>query len=381
MLRVYRASIVNGEPQPTSIRRCAGWPRTSTTTSPGSPPTARWSSVSMINAAMIKVWRGSSRIPGSRQRHLCYGELVFGRANAWALAARAGAGGARYPEIRVNGGERMSNGGGRTAAIRAARRRAATKALSMPRTQSAIVRLGSLLPFEQWEQRGWHLTPNHFYSAIPDTREVGPALREKSDLPGIDMRDAAQESLLKELSAEIGDELAALPRSPPVSGVLRRQPGVRVRRRRDALRADPPLQAAAVLRDRLGLVDAVRADRARRNVAEGHPVRARGDRALPVRFPAEDGGRPAAELSVEKVQDVPMDRFTSLGDGDILFIDSSHVCGPAATCSASSWRSCRGSRRASWCMCTTSSCRRSTRGTGFWRSTGSGTSSTCCRRS
>src|SRR5206468_244691 len=70
---------------------------------------------------------------------------------------------------------RMPSRGRRAPAtlLRAIRRRLATKALSMPAMQSAIVRVGSLVPFAQWERRGWHLTPNHFYSPIPDTRELG----------------------------------------------------------------------------------------------------------------------------------------------------------------------------------------------------------------
>jgi predicted O-methyltransferase YrrM len=220
----------------------------------------------------------------------------------------------------------MPNGGGPTAAIRAARRRAATKALSMRRTQSAIVRLGSLLPFEEWEQRGWHLTPNHFYSPIPDTREVGSALRAKSDLPGIDMRDEAQQSLLKELATEVGDEWAALPRSP--AGEMEFYVNNQAFESVDAemlyglIRHFKPKRYCEI---GSGWSTMCALTAARRNVADGHPIALEAIEPYPYDFLQKMAADPLLSLSVEKVQDVPMDRFTSLGDGDILFIDSSHV--------------------------------------------------------
>jgi hypothetical protein len=211
-------------------------------------------------------------------------------------------------------------------AVHAARRRAATKVLGIPRVQSAIVRMGSLLPFEQWEKRGWHLTPNHFYSPIPDTRELGPALHKTSDLPGIDMRDEAQQALLKELSAEVGEEWAGLPRS--AAGELQFFIDNQAFESVDAemlyglIRHFKPKRYCEI---GSGWSTMCALTAARRNVAEGHACALNAIEPYPYEFLQRMAADPLLSLSVEKAQDAPMERFTSLGAGDILFIDSSHV--------------------------------------------------------
>ncbi|HZB50877.1 MAG TPA: hypothetical protein VE547_17450, partial [Mycobacteriales bacterium] len=79
--------------------------------------------------------------------------------------------------------------------------------------EAELVRRAAEIPFETWERHGWHLTANHFYSVIPDTRELPDALwQRESELPGIDMRDEAQLAFLEDAVTRFGDELAALPR-------------------------------------------------------------------------------------------------------------------------------------------------------------------------
>ena len=53
-------------------------------------------------------------------------------------------------------------------------------------------------------------------------------------------------------------------------------------------------------------------------------------------------GFPGLTRLVEaKAQDIPFETFDELGDGDILFIDSSHVLRSGATCNTSIWKCCR----------------------------------------
>lgn len=208
----------------------------------------------------------------------------------------------------------------------ATRRRLATKALGIPAVQSAIVRVGSLLPFAQWEQRGWHLTANHFYSPIPDTRELGPALSATTDLPGIDMRDDAQQSLLAELSAEVGEEWAALPRTPggETEFFIDNQAFESV----DAevlyglIRKFKPKRYCEI---GSGWSTVCALTAARRNIAEGHACHLDAIEPYPHEFLQHLAGDPLLSLSVTRAQDVPMELFSTLGAGDILFIDSSHV--------------------------------------------------------
>jgi len=68
-----------------------------------------------------------------------------------------------------------------------------------------VIRRGAEIPFEVWEQHGWHLTPNHFYSVIPDTRVLPDSLwTTESELPGIDMRDEAQLAFLTDAVGRFG---------------------------------------------------------------------------------------------------------------------------------------------------------------------------------
>ena len=47
--------------------------------------------------------------------------------------------------------------------------------------------------FSFWEQLGFHITLNHFYQPVPDTRSLSNELwEEPSEMKGIDMRGAAQ---------------------------------------------------------------------------------------------------------------------------------------------------------------------------------------------
>jgi len=210
---------------------------------------------------------------------------------------------------------------------RSARRRAATRVLGVPRVQSAIVRAGSLLPFDAWQQRGWHLTPNHFYSPIPDTRELVPALHATTDLSGIDMRDEAQQQLLQELSAEVGEEWAALPRAAidETTFFVDNQAfeSVDAEMLYGLVRHLKPKRYCEI---GSGWSTMCALTAARRNVAEGHACELEAIEPYPYEFLQKVAAAdPLLHLSVMKAQDVPMDRFTSLGAGDILFIDSSHV--------------------------------------------------------
>ena len=90
---------------------------------------------------------------------------------------------------------------------------------SVPADAPDVIRRGAEIPFEVWEQHGWHLTPNHFYSVIPDTRVLPDSLwTTESELPGIDMRDEAQLAFLTDAVGRFGTELNALPRRQEDAG-------------------------------------------------------------------------------------------------------------------------------------------------------------------
>jgi hypothetical protein len=54
--------------------------------------------------------------------------------------------------------------------------------------------------FEVWQRRGYHVTPNHFYGPIPDTRVLGDAVWDwRSRSFAFDFRAGQQGELLKRL--------------------------------------------------------------------------------------------------------------------------------------------------------------------------------------
>src|ERR1043166_3161876 len=69
--------------------------------------------------------------------------------------------------------------------------------------------------FSVWENRGFHLSPVHFYEPMPDTRTLSdPILEQESELIGIDMRDSAQLYLLDHVLPQFAAEYAEIPREP-----------------------------------------------------------------------------------------------------------------------------------------------------------------------
>lgn len=61
--------------------------------------------------------------------------------------------------------------------------------------------------FGFWEKHGFHITPVHFYSPIPDTRALPESIWEaESELPGVEMNVAGQLRLLREVFPQYHDE-------------------------------------------------------------------------------------------------------------------------------------------------------------------------------
>lgn len=173
------------------------------------------------------------------------------------------------------------------------------------------------------QERGLHITPVHFYSPVPDTSKLPPQTwTTPSDMPGVDMDEPGQLELLETIFAKYHEDFSAFPlkgtgddlefsfENDQVSG------------------ADPFILHALVreLRPRRivevggGYTTLVTAKAVRRNGSgeivciEPYP-RPFLARAL------EGVGR----LERRPVQEVEPELFASLGEGDILFIDSTHV--------------------------------------------------------
>jgi hypothetical protein len=180
--------------------------------------------------------------------------------------------------------------------------------------------------FERW---GLHLTLNHYYSPVPDTRKLTDGLfATRSAMPGVDFSEERQLTLLKEFVARYKAEYDALPVHPTgtVHAFYLDNPAV------------PPVDAEI-------LYCMIRHHRPRRivEIGSGHSTRLAAHAAFV--NAAKHGGAPCEVVAIEpypddvlrrgfpglsrliarELQDVPLAEFETLGDGDILFIDSSHV--------------------------------------------------------
>jgi hypothetical protein len=163
---------------------------------------------------------------------------------------------------------------------------------------------------------GFQVVLKTFYSPIPDLAALPPDTFDRaSELPGIEFDLDAQLGRL----AELGDAL----------GTFRPE------------RYDPgnpsyaPLDATvlyAVVRNTRpkriielgsGHTTLVATQAARENAAEGHPCRVEAYDPYPgvatPDLPGLDALHPVA------AQDIPLDVFSELGDGDILFVDTTHT--------------------------------------------------------
>lgn len=177
--------------------------------------------------------------------------------------------------------------------------------------------------FAFWEQRGFHVTPVHFYQPIPDTQTLPETLWNRpSKLVGIDMNDAVQLDLLRNHFPNFRHEYEQWPTEPTdESGrfYLRKSPFGGT----DALAAYcmfRHFQPRLIIEVGSGFSSLVAAEAIAKNK----------DSALICiePFPTDflRAGFPGLRSLIEKkVQDMDVEFFSQLESGDILFIDSSHT--------------------------------------------------------
>lgn len=179
--------------------------------------------------------------------------------------------------------------------------------------------------FNAFQKFGYHITPNHFYEPIPDTRALKPShFLEPSQLAGIDMNERCQLEMLSALSSSYLSEFDEMidsdihPRFNRANGqfvsvdanilyFLARH--YRPNRILEVGSGNSTIIASrAVLKNRaLGTPTTLTA-------IEPYP-----NSVLRGGFDGLDGLIPLP------VQDVPLREFERLEENDILFIDSSHV--------------------------------------------------------
>jgi Methyltransferase domain len=172
--------------------------------------------------------------------------------------------------------------------------------------------------FLNWEKRGFHVTPVHFYEPIPDTQSLPERLwSEPSELVGIDMNDATQLDLLRNFSSKFREEYETIS-AEPSAGELWPFRGTDVLAAYCMVRHFQPRRIIEVGSGFSSLVlgqAAARNNRSALTCIDPFPHQLlRCNRV------------PALQSLVEsKVQDLDVNFFSQLESGDILFIDSSHT--------------------------------------------------------
>jgi len=180
--------------------------------------------------------------------------------------------------------------------------------------------------FPLCERLGFHLTPNHFYQPIPDTRSLDDSLWDRqSDLAGLALRPESQLQLLSELASKYKSEYDNLAREPndisdpfeyylnnPTFGPVDAEMLYAMVRH---------FSPAKVVEIGSGFTTRLAAQAIRQNERPCELV------TIDPRPPPDcDRGFPGlSRLLCQPVQTVPLSEFIQLGENDILLIDSSHV--------------------------------------------------------
>lgn len=180
--------------------------------------------------------------------------------------------------------------------------------------------------FDLWQEHGFHLVRNHFFQPIPDTRQLPESLwGERRTCDQIDFREAAQVQLLRDgLAPYMGEcQFPDRPTADPHQFHL----GAGSFEAVDAevlhcfIRHFKPRRVVEIGGGSSTLISA-RA--CRLNAEDGTETRLRTIEPYP--NDVLRAGVPGLdELVVARLEDVQPQTFDELGDGDILFVDSSHT--------------------------------------------------------
>ena len=182
--------------------------------------------------------------------------------------------------------------------------------------------------FGLWQRLGFHVSLDYYGEPIPNTRRLPEETWSRlSELPGLDMREAAELELLALYESRYRSEYASIPVEKPrdpsryylnnpkfgsVDGemlycMIRH---LKPRRFLEMGSGYSTLLAAQALAGNLE-EDASYAGELVAN--DPHPKR------------LVTGLPDFAEVKDRRAQDIPREEFTSLGENDILFIDSTHI--------------------------------------------------------
>ena len=182
--------------------------------------------------------------------------------------------------------------------------------------------------FTIWQKRGYHVTPNHFYYPIPDTRTLKDNLWSKlSELVGIKLNENNQLELLSVFNSGFKEEYEKFPREKTEIPYQYYENNVMFR----SVDAEilfcfvRHLKPGKIFEIGSGYTTCLTAEAVRKN-KELYGQECELIAFEPFPNDVLKTGFPGLSALVSKpVQDINLSKFNELKENDILFIDSSHV--------------------------------------------------------
>lgn len=183
--------------------------------------------------------------------------------------------------------------------------------------------------FDLWQEHGFHVLPLSFYSPVPDTRELPHRLFETvSALAGLDMNEAGQLELLSTIQRSFFGEYGKFASRGPESRPEQFRFGFGSIEAVDAevlyslIRL---FQPARIIEIGAGYSTLIITEAVLANSVNGPRCQVTSIDPYPPDELLEKTSWPVNILR-ERVESVPQSVFSDLKSGDVLFIDSSHVC-------------------------------------------------------
>jgi len=183
--------------------------------------------------------------------------------------------------------------------------------------------------FALWQALGFHVTPNHYYEPIPDTRLLKEALwSTHSELVGIDMNEPGQIKLLERFVAEFKAEYDLFPSFPSATAhAFYVENGVFLGGDAEVLycmlRHFKPRRFIEV---GSGYSTLLSAQALCKNREEDESFACEFISIDPCPPGMLEASVPGLSRLIRKpIQEIPISELTCLSANDILFIDSSHV--------------------------------------------------------
>jgi predicted O-methyltransferase YrrM len=186
----------------------------------------------------------------------------------------------------------------------------------------AVQRYLSRKLFPTLERAGFHVTGNHFYEPVPDTRAIAAAYDERPRELGIDFALEQAEAYALSLASELGPDARADLDSLGYAEPNHLFFGADALLLYAHLRRTRPARVVEIGR---GFSTIVAVAALERNARDGDSATLVSIDPFDRRPLAREPERTRLEVVRTSLQDADPSVFDALGDGDLLFVDSSHV--------------------------------------------------------